>query len=237
MDNASYVVLSRQSGLWRAFQTIAHNIANVETTGFRREDVLFSEFVRRLEGVEPSLSMAAARARQVVMVQGEISATGGALDFAIEGEGFFRVATPWGERLTRAGHFALNADGTIVTPEGHALLDESGAPIVVPPGVTVSLASDGTLSADGEPLARIGVVRVDDPAALRREGGVLLVAEAPVEPAEGAVLFQGMIEGSNVDPVLEMARMIAVQRAYEAAQTFLDREDQRIRTAIQTLSR
>lgn len=237
MDNPTYVALTRQSGLLREMQVIAHNIANASTTGFRREGLIFSEYVRGLEGVEPSLSMAAANARQTWLTQGGLSMTGGALDLAIEGPGFFRIATDQGERLTRAGHFALNAEGEVVNPDGFRLLDDGGAPIQVPPGAALAIARDGTLSADGQPVAQIGLVVPEDPSQLRHVAGVLHEATGPLAPAEGATLHQGFLEDSNVSPIAEMARMIAVQRAYEAGQKFLDREDERIRAVIQTLSR
>lgn len=237
MDNPGYVTLTRQSGLLREMQAIAHNIANATTTGYRREGVLFSEFVRGLGGQEAPLSMAAANARQTLLAQGGLSPTGGMLDLAIEGPGFFRVQTDQGERLTRAGHFALNPEGEIVTPDGFRLLDDGGAPIQVPPGAALTVARDGTLSADGEPLAQLRPVAPEDPSALRRAAGTLLEATAEALPIEGAVVLQGLLEDSNVNPIAEMARMIAVQRAYEAGQAFLDREDQRIRAVIQSLSR
>lgn len=237
MDNAGYVALTRQSGLMREMQAIAHNIANVSTTGFRREGVLFSEFVRRLEGAEPSLSMAAAQARQTVLAQGALTMTGGALDLAIEGDGFFLVQTDRGERLTRAGHFAISAEGEIVDPQGFRLLDDGGAPIQVPPGATLAVARDGTLSADGAPLAQIALMRPENPAELGREAGTLLEPRGALVPAEGASLHQGFLEDSNVDAITEMARMIEVQRAYEAGQNFLDREDERIRAVIQSMTR
>lgn len=237
MDNPGYVTLTRQSGLLREMQAIAHNIANASTTGFRREGVIFSEFVRNLGGEEAPLSMATARARQTSLVQGGLSFTGGSLDLAIEGPGFFRVETDQGERLTRAGHFAIDAEGRLVNPDGFRLLDEGGAPIQVPPGAEVAVARDGTISADGQPVAQLGLVVPEDPSQLSRLSGTLHEAGDAVVPAEGAVIHQGFLEDSNVSPITEMARMIEVQRAYEAGQKFLDREDERIRAVIQTLTR
>jgi flagellar basal-body rod protein FlgF len=237
MSSAGYVTLTRQSGLTREFQVIAHNIANIGTTGFRREGVIFSEFVRRLPADEEPLSMAAAHARHTLLAQGALTQTGGALDLAIEGDGFFQLETPAGERLTRAGHFSLNAQGEVVNPDGHRLLDQGGAPIFVPPDATIAIASDGTVSANGEPLAQIGLVRLADPSELRREGGTLLIAQGEVLPADGAVMVQGFLEDSNVNPTLELARMITVQRAYEMGQKFLEREDERIRNTVQTLGK
>lgn len=238
MDNAAYTTLTRQSGLLRELQVIAHNIANLSTTGFRREGLVFSEFVRDLDGGEEPLSMAAANARQTYLVQGGLTMTGGTFDLAIEGEGFFRIATPEGERLTRAGHFTPNGEGELVTPDGHRLLDLGGAPIFVPPDAgPISIARDGTISAEGQPLAQLGLVMPEDRSALSRASGVLHAVEGETVAVGSPVILQGFLEDSNVNPISEMARLIAVQRAYENGQKFLEGEDQRIRNVVQTLGR
>ncbi|MBN2629210.1 MAG: flagellar hook-basal body complex protein [Rhodobacteraceae bacterium] len=235
METPGYTTLTRQSGLMREMQVIAHNIANLSTVGFRREGVVFSEYISRLEG-EPSLSMANGNARHVDLGQAGLSQTGGTYDLALQGEGFFLVSTPDGDRLTRAGAFTPSAEGVLVTPDGHALLDAGGAPVPVPLGArTVAIAADGTMSADGAPVAEIGVWQPTDPLSLRHQVGTLFSADG-VEPAT-ATLHQGFLEDSNVEPVSEIARMITVQRAYELGQTFLDNEDQRHRSVIQTLGR
>lgn len=237
MDSTGYTTLTRQSGLMREMQVVAQNIANTATTGFRREGVIFTEHIARLEGA-PSLSMAHAGARHIDLSQAGLTATGGSFDFAIQGTGFFLVETPEGERLTRSGSFTPNAEGELVTMDGHRLLDLGAAPIFVPPDAgPVALSGDGTLSADGQPLARIGLWQPADPNDLRHQGGTLFAAEAGVDPAEGATILQGMLEESNVSAVSEVARMIQVQRAYEMGQGFLDREDARVRGVIQALGR
>jgi len=238
MDNPGYTTLTRQSGLLREMQVVANNIANLSTTGFRREGLLFSEYMQQLGRQEEPLSMAAANAHQTYLTQGALTMTGNSLDLAIEGDGFFQVETPEGQRLTRAGHFTPNAAGELVNPDGHRLLDLGGAPVFVPGDAgPVSIARDGTISADGQPLGQIGLVRPEDPSELRRATGVLHEATGPVVPVDGAVLLQGYLEESNVNPISEMARMIEVQRAYETGQKFLDREDERIRNVVRTLSR
>jgi flagellar basal-body rod protein FlgF len=237
MENAIYTSLTRQSGLMREMQVVANNIANLSTTGFRREGVIFAEHVKRLEDA-PSLSMARASGRVVDLSQGELSQTGGSFDFAIRGEGFFLIETPEGERLSRAGHFTPNAEGDLVNPDGMRLLDAGGAPVFVPPDAgPVALAPDGTLSANGLPLARIGLWLPADPTSLRHQQGTLFAADAPEPMQEGGVILQGYLESSNVNPIAELSRMIEVQRAYEMGQKLLDREDERIRNTIQALGR
>lgn len=219
----------------REMGVVANNIANASTTGFRREGVVFSEYVAALDE-DPSLSMAHASGRHVDLTQATLAMTGGTFDFAIQGEGFFLIETPQGERLTRAGSFTPSPEGELVTADGYRLLDAGGAPIFVPPDGKVALARDGTLSANGEPLAQVGLWRPADPLALRHQSGTLFDGGA-LESVEDGRIMQGMLEDSNVEPVSEIARMIEVQRAYELGQKFLDAEDERVRGVIQALGR
>ena len=236
MSSTGYVTLSRQGGLMNEMRIVANNIANAATTGFRQEGVVFSEYIRTAPD-QPSLSMSRAQVRNTSMEQGALTQTGGRLDLAIEGEGFFLIQTPAGQRLTRAGSFATSANGDLVTPEGHPVLDAGGAPVFVPAGVDIAIAGDGTISADGQPLGQVGLYLPADPLQLKREDGVRFDSPAGILPAENARLLQGFLEGSNVNPVLQIARMIEVQRAYEMGQSFLETEDQRIRNAVKTLIR
>jgi len=238
MDNASYTTLTRQSGLMREMQTVANNLANISTTGFRKEGVIFSEHIRKLDGDADALSMATGNVRHTDVRQGPLTQTHGTFDFAIEGEGFFLIDTPDGERLTRAGAFTPNAQGELVSQDGYRLLDTAGAPIFVPPDASsVGLAADGTLSVNGQPLAQVGLYVPVAPNDLHREGGVRFSSEEGVVPVTDAAVVQGFLEDSNVDPVTEIARMIEVQRAYELGQSFLDKENERIRAVLQTLGR
>lgn len=236
MDAAGYTTLGRQSGLMREMQIVANNIANLSTTGFRREGMVFAEHVARLDE-EPSISMAHGTGRVVDLSQAGLVMTGASFDFAIQGEGFFMIETEAGNRLTRAGSFTPSAAGELVNADGQRLLDAGGAPVFVPPNAgPVSLSEDGTLSANGVPLAQVGLWLPADPLSLRHQSGTLFAA-GDLEPAEGATLFQGFLEESNVNPVSEIARMIEVQRAYELGQKFLDAEDGRARSVIETLGR
>lgn len=235
MDNAGYTALTRQSGLMAEMRTIANNIANANTTGFRAEGVIFAEHIKQTGS--DSLSMATASVRDTVQTQGALAQTGGPFDLAIEGNGFFLIDTPNGQRLTRAGSFTPNEVGDLVTMDGHPVLDAGGAPVFIPTGLgPVGIAPDGTISAGGRPVGQIGLFLPEDPLSLTREDGVRFSTNG-VLPAEDSRMLQGYVEESNVDPVLQVARMIEVQRAYELGQSFMENEDKRIRGVIDTLGR
>ena len=236
MENASYTTLTRQSGLLREMQTLANNIANASTTGFRAEGMLYTEFVASLGPDDSSLSMATARVRDTLLQQGALTQTGGAFDLAIEGDGFFLVETPEGERLTRSGAFTPNENGDLVTMDGFAVLDAGGAPVFVPQGLgRVGISPDGTISAGGQLIGQIGLVAPEDPLNMVRAGGVMFDPGGDVIPIADGRILQGFLEESNVDPILEISRMIEVQRAYELGQSFLDKEDERIRSVIDAI--
>jgi len=237
MEASGYTTLTRQSGLMNELRVVANNIANAATTGYRQEGMIFSEYVKRT-GDGASLSMAQGNVRSLSTQQGPLSQTGGRLDMAIEGDGFFLIETPAGERLTRAGNFTLSAVGDLVTPDGFRVLDAGGAPVFVPPDVTdPGISPDGTLSDGDRPLAQIGLVRPAPEADLLREDGVMFRAEGGFEPAPEGRILQGFLEGSNVDPIGQIARMIEVQRAYEMGQSFLDAENERMMNALDTFTR
>lgn len=239
MDNIGYTSLTRQTGLWQEMQTVANNIANASTTGFRREGVIFSEYIHALGNGEASLSMAAARGRVIDQSQGALSQTGGAFDFAIEGDGFFQVSGETDSFLTRAGSFTPSSEGELVTPDGLRLLDSGGAPITIPTDANlVSVAADGTVSANGKAIAQIGLYLPDDPNELLHQNGSRFQANSNVQPAiTNASILQGFLEGSNVNPISEITRMIEIQRSYEMGQHFLDQEDKRIRSVIETTTK
>ena len=237
MDAITTSALSRQLGLWREMSIVANNIANSSTTGFRQEGLIFSEFIKSEPGGR-SLSMAHGNTRNTSFLQGPMSETGGTLDFAIEGDGFFLVETPAGERLTRAGSFAVSAEGNLVTPQGYNVLDPGGAPIFVPPDAgPLSVARDGTLSAGDRLLGQIAMVVPTAARDMVRETGVLFDAPEGYAPSETSRLLQGFTEGANVNPVAALTRMIEVQRAYELGQSFLDAEHQRTRDALTSFTK
>ena len=235
--DAIYPFITRQAGLVREMDTIAQNIANASTTGYRAESVIFAEHVTRQRGDDPSLSMGHATGRTTDLAQGGLALTGGTYDMAVEGEGFFTVGGADGETLlTRAGDFATDAQGMLMTNDGHPVLDVGGAPIVVPggPGELV-VSRDGTMSKDGQPFSQMGLVTVDDPIGLLRVSDNRFRHQGELLPVENPGIMQGFVEASNTKPVLEIARMIEVQNAYGASQSILDREDERLRAMMRIM--
>ncbi len=237
MGTTGYVTLSRQTGLMREMNVVANNIANASTAGYRQEGLVFSEFVKRTPD-QSWLSMTRASARNTSLQQGSLTQTNGTYDIAIEGDGFFLLDTPNGQRLTRAGSFVPSPDGELLSPDGYRVMDDGGSAVFVPPdGSLIQIAADGTISVDGQPLGRVGVYQATNPTGLVREDGVMFRADDGVEPVEQPRMVQGFIEDSNVNPIIQVARMVEIQRAYEMGQSFLEAEDERIRAAVKALLR
>ncbi len=238
MTNPLYTVLSRQSALMQELNAVANNIANADTVGYRAERAFYSEYVQALDPAQSgpgSLSQTRIAGQFFNAETGSLIDTGGVLDIAIEGEGFFLVETPAGQRLTRAGAFALDQEGGLSTSQGAAVLSEAGAQIAIPlDASTITIAADGTVAADGQPAGRLAVVNAPQ-TALRREGDNLFVSETPPTPVLNGRVRQGFLEDSNAKPVLEMTRLIEIQRAYETGQQLIAHEDDRIQQTIQAL--
>lgn len=241
MDNSIYIGLSRQSGLLKELSVIANNMANADTTGFKSEGAIFTEYIKSVGSAQTSqnpresMSMGRLGAHVSNFESGDLKRTGGTLDVAIEGEGFFLVASPNGERLSRAGHLMTDNQGTLINASGLPILDDAGGQIQIPQEVNVlAISGDGTLSADGIELGRLGIVTANSQD-LKREGSNLWAATNGYVPVDEPRVVQGFLEDSNVQPVAEIARMIEVQRAYDAGQKLLDIENDRIKSVITTI--
>ena len=235
--DAIYPFVTRQSGLVHELDTIAQNIANASTTGYRTEALIFAEHITRALGTDPSMSMGHATGRYMSEVQGGLEMTGGAHDLAVEGDGYFTIQAPEGEvLLTRAGAFVPDPFGTLTTLDGLPVLDIGGAPIQIPPGEgALHVAADGTMSKNEQPFAQLGLFMPEDPVGVTRRMGTRFAHDGALVPVEDARIMQGFLESSNTKPVLEIARMIEVQNAYSAGQSILDREDERMRSMLRIM--
>ena len=197
--------------LERRQQVLANNLANVNTSGFKRETV-FAQLVG---------DAVSATGTRVDLSEGTISQSSNPLDLAIEGEGFFVIDTENGERHVRGGNFHLDPEGRIVDNSGNPLLGEQGE-LQVPPKITGALSIDGTgmVSADGRELGRLRVERIAANANPLHEGGVRFVPDVtrePMAPIERRVK-QGFVEESNVNPMESMTQMLQVLHRFGAAQ-------------------
>jgi flagellar basal-body rod protein FlgF len=236
MTNPISVLLSKQVGLRQHVDVIAHNVANLSTTGFKREDLAFATHVERLDLPGSSLALAKVESSHTDLSPGALERTGNPFDFAIDGSGFFAVETAAGVRYTRDGRFSTNQLGELVTTTGHRVLDDGRSPIVIPAQASdLTLSGDGMLSAsDGAPLGALGIWELPD-GFLERGADGLFAAEVEPEPALDPKVVQGFLEGSNVNPVRELTDLIEAQRAYERGRAMLDTEDERIRGMIEKL--
>jgi len=243
MENVAYIALSRMTAMRRQMDVIANNVANMSTPAFKGEKVLFAEYLMRTQPHDNSsteLSFVQDLSTLRELRDGEKRRTAEPLDVAIDGPGYFAVETPRGVRYTRNGHFRLNDLGTLITAAGHAVLDENGRSITLADegGGSPSIAKDGTVSSSaGASLGRLGVVTFANELALKAEGDSVYAATEPPQPIANAKVDQGMIEDSNVQPIVEMANMIELLRNFEATQRLLESDHDRQRKAIDRLAR
>ncbi|MGF1500245.1 MAG: flagellar hook-basal body complex protein [Paracoccaceae bacterium] len=237
MDNSiAYITLNRQRGLRFQLDIIANNVANIDTSGFRREGILFSEYVIAKTNAE-SVSMADLNSRFVSSEAGELYGSNGNLDIAIEGDGYFAIDAENEVLLTRSGSFQRSETGFLVTSTGSRVLDIGQAPIFLPPnGSQIEIANDGTVSVDGLEQAQIGIFSGEavETAPSRVGNTAFSIAGAPI-PLEGARLRQGALEGSNIKAIEEIAQMIEVTRAYERAENLMRDTDERVRRTVEIL--
>lgn len=244
MDSPGYIILSRLALQSRATQVLANNVANADTPGFRAQRPVFGDYVatQRLAGPPPGgrpFHFVQDRATWRDMQTGPMQVTGNPLDAAITGDGFFAVETPRGERFTRAGRFSLGDGGRIVDMEGNPVLNTDGQPIAVAPNDSrIEIMGDGTIRSENGVLGRLRIVRFDNPQLLRAEGNRHFdpAGEQP-QQVERPALRQGVLEGSNVQPILEMTRLTAELREFQFAAQFAEREGERLATAVERILR
>ncbi len=239
MENAQYIGLSRQMTLRTGMNLIANNIANANTSGYRAQSPLFSEYVSDPKGAFDPISLAYDHGQYDVTKPGPLQLTGNELDVAVVGPGFIGIKTPdGGNQFTRAGNFSLNSRNEIVTPSGYNVADAGGAVISIPEGTKeISIDRLGRVSTQDGQVAQIMVREFDNPQTLEPQGNGLYKTDEVGNVAQETAVLQGQLEASNVEPIIEMTRMIDVSREYQSLQRFLQTDHDRQRTAIQRLGR
>jgi flagellar basal-body rod protein FlgF len=250
MENAGLVGLSRQIALQRELDVVANNIANLNTTGYKADNITFGEYMmpaaraNNFRGNDRIVSFTLDRTTWLDQSQGPIEQTGNPLDIAMSGKTFLTVQTPGGERYTRNGALQINAQGQLVTSEGLPVLGQNG-PIVFQPGDReISISADGGIS------VREGANTIDtqrgklkfasftDPRMLLKDGTSTFRPPNGMQVDTPTVVRvnQGAIEKSNVRSVVEMTRLIEVTRTYTQVAQLLQQHSDMRKTAIQQLA-
>lgn len=225
MDNGIYIMLSRQLALFRDMQVTANNVANANTTGYNSEHLLFTSYLAKdvNQGNANNMALAHDISTYRNTENGSMKVTGNALDFAIQGSGYFVVETPLGERYTRAGNFQLDSDGTLITAEGYPVLDNANQQIIFPADTRdIEIGETGTLKVNGEEFSTVGVVSFENEQLLERLDGRLFKSEITPDLAENVRVMQGTLENANVQPVTEMTHMIDVSRSVGSTAKFIE---------------
>jgi flagellar basal-body rod protein FlgF len=240
MDNALYVGLSRQMTLQRSLDVAANNLANLDTAGFKVESLMVqtdAETPRTLPNTQPIkyvLDNGVARN----FGQGSLEQTGASLDVAIEGDGFFAVQTADGVRYTRDGRFGVDAQNQLTDHNGNPVLGGGSTITVDPQKADIAIAKDGTISQGGKTIGKLDAARFANLAGLKKQGDNLYDAQGQAPTAATDVsLHQGMVEKSNVQPILEITNLIAITRAYDRVTQMMSQNQDLSESAIQRLGK
>lgn len=245
MGNTSYVSLSLASALERSLDATAHNLSNASTAGYKAFRPVFETVESEAQTTSgDTISYVRDGGSYVDATQGAMLPTGNPLDLAISGNAWFGFEAGEGQTaFGRNGRLVVDVEGRLTTTSGNAILDASGAPIILPGevGQNIEIAPDGTItSTDGSVLGRVGLFDVDYETLMHPIGQGLYISPLGTEaalPAQNAKITQGFVETSNVQPVIEMTRLIDIQRAYENSLKLLGEEDDLTRQAVQRLGR
>jgi flagellar basal-body rod protein FlgF len=221
MDTSTYVALSGQLALDKRLATIANNVANAKTIGFRAQGVNFEDILSGTSRFETAF--ASAGKEHVVLAQGGITRTGNPLDVAISGSGFLAVQNGGQVSYTRDGRLSLSATGELLSTTGGNVLDAGGQPITLDPSAgALQIARDGSIFQGTNKLAQLGLFELDLSKGFARSSGSGVVPKlAPVAVTDFRTtsVVQGHVEEANVSPITEMVKLIQVTRAFEAAST------------------
>ena len=237
METTMFLAIARQAVLRREMESVAHNLANANTTGFKSQAPLFREVLSQSSPTERSSSVI----DQGLMTNnsdGPLKNTDGTYDFGIRGGGFFAVMTPGGERYTRNGNFKLDSSSRLVTQNDNGVLGADNRAIVIPPNAgEVRVAGDGTILAGTQVVGQMKIVGFSNDRALKRGPNSLMIANEAPQKAPQAKVVQGVIEESNVVPMFELSRMTEVVRNFQQANNLIEQEHDRQRDVIRRIGK
>lgn len=226
MDQGIYTAAAGAIAMEDRLNIISNNIANLNTTGFKKDQMSFEQYMKQLDTSSLYPGQYRTVPIDVVAVSSSIDLsagppvkTGNVLDIAVMGDGFFVVNTDKGTRYTRAGSFQLSTENTIITPQGYRVQGNGGDITIDPDKSDIVIDSTGKITQDQDELSTLQIVKIP-PEALERQGNNLFSVKEGVmpQPVETVSLIQGSLEKANVEPISEMVEMIAASRAYESFQ-------------------
>jgi flagellar basal-body rod protein FlgF len=237
MQAGLYVNLSGQIALERRLTTLANNVANAGTAGYRSEELKFDTMLSMASKAPTAFSTAGDSF--ISEKSGGLNKTGNPLDIAVRGKGWLAIQTPGGIAYTRDGRMQLLESGELQTLNGYPILDAGGAPILLDPAAGApKIAHDGMITQDGRRFGAIGLFMLDLSSGYTRFENSSVVpanAGAPTVAFASDGFVQGFVEESNVNPVLEMTNLIMVTRAFDGLQTSIEESESSLKKAIQVL--
>lgn len=217
--------------------TIADNVANASTVGFRSTGVKFEDVVSGAD--DKALSFVSSGDTYASTRNGPLRETGNPFDFAIKGDAWFGIDTPAGTVMTRDGRFTLTENGELVSIEGHPVLDAGGAPIQLDPrNGPPQAGADGSLRQGDNLVGALGLFSFEPGPNFVRFGNSGIVPASEPEPIVDRIdagVVQGHVEESNVNPLMEITRLIQIQRAFENGAALLRDTESSYDEAIKTL--
>ena len=240
METSAVIALSREGALRRQLEVVANNLANLSTNGYKSGQMMFVEHIVKSKGgpnlISPKLTFTRDLATRIDTNDGAIQTTGNPFDLAIRNDGFFVVQDKQGNNYyTRNGQFHVDNTGQVVNQEGYAVQSTGGPITLAATDTKIQIGRDGTISSENGQLGKLQIVKFANPQQLERTSGAMFTSKTAPTNVQQPDIIQGSLETSNVQPIVEMAKMIQLQRSYESAKTFIDREDQRQRQMIQDL--
>ena len=238
MQSNIYVGLSAQLALQRRLDTVANNVANASTAGFRAEEMSFEELVSK--SGQTAVSFVSQGRSHLSTEGGELTQTDNPLDIAVKGDAWLAIQTPTGTAYTRDGRMQMRDDGVLTNLAGDPYLDAGGAPVQLDPdGGRITINKAGTIEQDGNNLGAFGLYTMPQGANLTRAQGASVVSDQPPVPEIDFVrtgVVQGYVEKSNVNPILEMTHLTTLQRSFDAVSNVLKETESSLQDSLKTLA-
>jgi len=237
LSTTLHVDAAAQLALAKRVDSLAYNLANSSAPGFLREGLKFDSVLSTTAG--RNIAFPAANGDYISLVRGAVHRTANSLDVAVRGDGWLAIDTPRGIAYTRDGRLQVDPSGRVSTVTGHPVLDDGGSPLQVDPnGGGLAIATDGTVSQRGKTMGILGLFGLDPAARLSRNDSASLIPDREAFPIRdfGQVgVVQGSLEQSNVDPVVELTRLIQIQRAFDHVSACMSLSDSTQQEAIRAL--